>query len=344
MPILLFRQPIYSVAQFLLRPLLPYMGLAVANLPIYNAIFRFAQFTIRELGVIQTIQTLWNCRSYLVNRISLSVLGSILHAASPNLGIFFDDHVKEYLIRISRSGNRRPYIFIFNLLISLTLTLPFRLFLKFVIRKFILASIMATISLITGTLSIFWIEPLRNIKAVLQFAWDVKKVVESYIPFSIPVPDGLKDLRDLSFFSKLGYLFSLSTASIAAYYLPSLIYDTCVSLNILPFSWEYRMIVPVSLTPYREDVLFAMYPFKFIYYKLLGPTLSYLWHFKYRKLYSPNRAVPPVRLRRGVFTLTTYQLMIRIIKKLSIFSLLIISKTMILNLLILQVKHHYLYL
>ena len=135
MPILLFRQPVFSVAQFLLRPLLPYMGLAVANLPIYNAIFLFAQYTVRELGVIQTIQTLWNCRGYLVNRITLGVLGSILHAASPNLGIFFDDHIKDYLIRITRSGNKKPYIFIFNLLISLTLTLPFRLFIKFLIRR-----------------------------------------------------------------------------------------------------------------------------------------------------------------------------------------------------------------
>lgn len=285
MPILLFRQPIFSVAQFLLRPLLPYLGLAVSSLPIYDAIFKFAQFTIRELGVIQTIQTLWNCRGYLVNRISLGVLSSILHAASPNLGLYFDEHVKDYLIRITRSGNKRLYIYIFNLLISLTLTVPIRLFLKLIIRKLILASFATFISLLTGTMSIFWIEPLRNIKSVLQFAWDVKYVLESYLPFNLPVPEGIKNLRELSIFSKLWYLITISAGSLAAYYLPTIIYDAAIFLDIRPFANNYTIGYPISLFPYTEQIIWVYFPFKWFYYNLIVPSVSYCWYFKSSNLY-----------------------------------------------------------
>lgn len=89
MPIQIFRQPIFHIAQFILRPILPYLGIVISNsgLPIYYAIWKFSQVTLRNVGVIDTIKILWNLKRYILQKISFLHLNRFINTISPELAI-----------------------------------------------------------------------------------------------------------------------------------------------------------------------------------------------------------------------------------------------------------------
>jgi hypothetical protein len=95
MPLLIFRQPLFAIAKVLWKPLLPWLGLTVSHLPIWNALWSFAAYTINSVGFFRGIRILFNIRRYLLGFMSISHLTNFITSVNPIVGFIFSNTVKD---------------------------------------------------------------------------------------------------------------------------------------------------------------------------------------------------------------------------------------------------------
>lgn len=205
---------------YLLIPLLTMIGVSGPALTVYYALFRFSGYTVRNVGVFNTIQILWHIRSFLINRINFPTLPkgrNFIEVISPDVVNYLTEHLRNELLSIARRdlSNRRVILRIINILLTLTLAIPLRMLFKFIFRIAFRSIVLLLGSMFSTTLSIFWIEPLRNIQGMLNFGWILKELIESYLPFNlqIPIPQGVVNFNRLPLWDKTKYFLFVSLNS-----------------------------------------------------------------------------------------------------------------------------------
>ena len=110
------------------------------------------------------------------------------------------------IYRLSRNNNNSLHVRIINYIIFSTLINIFNFIFKRFLFYFGFAFISSIFSVITAVLGIFWIPQLRNIQSLLNFAFNMKNIIDIYLPFNweIPIPDIFKNKRLLVL--SLGFL------------------------------------------------------------------------------------------------------------------------------------------
>src|ERR1700753_886658 len=179
MPLLVFRQPLFAIARHLWRPLIPWIGVAVMHLPIWNVLWSFAAYTISSVGFFRGIRILYNIRRYLLGFMSINHLTNFIYSINPILGFIFTSTVKLELIKIARTGFRYGFSRLILIIIMNSFILLGRSILYFTIKFgfFIILSV----------LSVFWFDGLSKFKGLLSLAFDIREWFENHIGLNIPV-------------------------------------------------------------------------------------------------------------------------------------------------------------
>ena len=190
MPLFVFRQPIFSIARVLYRPLLNWLGLGVAltTSSIYNVLWTFAGHTLSNIGFFRGIVLLFSLRRYIFGSISISSLSSIITNYNPILGSIFDTVVRPEIIRIARQSITTQIGFrrLINIIIINSFLLIFKNVIKFILKYLLL--------IIISLLGVFWFGIFNNFRRFLSLAFDLKNLIDSKVlPFGIkiPVPDNV---------------------------------------------------------------------------------------------------------------------------------------------------------
>lgn len=136
MPLLVFRQPIFSIARVLYRPLLSWLGLALTSSTIYNVLWTFAGLphVLTNIGFVRGVMLLFSVRRYIFGGIGISTLGNIINAYNPILGSVFNTVVRPELIRIARQSITTQIGFrrLINIIIINSFLLIFKNIIKFI--------------------------------------------------------------------------------------------------------------------------------------------------------------------------------------------------------------------
>src|SRR5882672_3920286 len=179
MPLLVFRQPLFAIARVMWRPLAPWIGIAVMQLPIWNSMWSFAAYTINTVGFFRGVRILYNIRRYLLGFMSINHLTTLITNVSPILGFIFTNTIKTELIKIARVGLRYSFSRLILIIIMNSFVLLARSVLYFTIKFGFIT--------IVSVLSIFWFDGLSKFKGLLSLAFDIKEWFESHIGLSIPI-------------------------------------------------------------------------------------------------------------------------------------------------------------
>jgi hypothetical protein len=179
MPLLVFRQPLFAIARHLWRPLIPWIGVAVMHLPVWNVLWSFGAYSINTVGFFRGIRILYNIRRYLLGFMSINHLTNFITSMSPILGFMFTNIVKDELIKIARTGFRYGFSRVIFLIIMNAFVL--------LIRSILYFSVKFGVLIIISVLSVFWFDSLSKFKGLLSLALEIKDWIEDHIGLNIPV-------------------------------------------------------------------------------------------------------------------------------------------------------------
>lgn len=183
MPLLVFRQPIFSIARVLYRPLLGWLGLALTSSSTYNVLWSFAGHVLTNIGFFRGVLLLFSVRRYIFGTISISSLGNIINDYNPILGSIFNTVVRPEIIRIARQSTTTQIGFrrLINIIIINSFLLIFKNVIKFILKYLIL--------IIISLLGVFWFGIFNNFRRLLSLAFDLKDFLDSNIlPLGIKIP------------------------------------------------------------------------------------------------------------------------------------------------------------
>lgn len=192
---LLFGQPHFPIARFILRPLFGYLG----RTGFYNTLWSFAGVTISNVGIFRGIVILFGIRRYIYGTISISTLTEMIFNRNAMLGFLFNNFVRTELISFAR----RNLLFQFaprrliNFIIINTFVFLFNSIIKFLFK--LLFYIAFTL------LSVLFFMSFENVKYLTKFANIVRKVLLHYLHIDFPVGEyfGVNNSNDLNWFNKL---------------------------------------------------------------------------------------------------------------------------------------------
>ena len=146
---------------------------------------------VGNTGMFHSLYLTWQIRRFLQGRVTPQFINNLLVNYNQNN---LNSSIINLLFRIARSGANLPFIRITNYILA---SIGINIF-KFLIKRFIFTSLFGMLgtifSTLTSTLAIFWIPSLRDITQFLNFAFRMKDIIDSYLPFGLelPIPDFLK--------------------------------------------------------------------------------------------------------------------------------------------------------
>ena len=183
MPLIgLFRQPIFSISQILLRPI---VGKLVSNNTIYSALWSFAGYTITNLGFFKGIFLLFSIKNFIFGRINLTTLNNIVFNYSPFLAVIYNNILKPELqgLRFQNISFQLTIRKLIKYIIINSFLLIFNSIFKLLIK-------ISTI-IIFSTLGIFWIGNINNVKYLILAASELNQIIKYYLFIDLPMPKNL---------------------------------------------------------------------------------------------------------------------------------------------------------
>lgn len=311
MRIHIFRQPIFFIARRLIHPVLSHIGINTHNqqhMNIYNRLWDVNANISRTSGLFHSFYLSWQFRRFLQGRITPSYINQLIN----NYNLNNNSSLTNLLFRVTSTGYNLPFIRTINYILA---SIACNIF-KFFIKRFIFTSIFGLFSTIftgiTSTLAIFWIPTLRDITNFLNFAFKMKDLIDSYLPFGleIPVPDFLKYRKTWLAMLGLGFLKLI---------LPIWLTDFLNLINFWSlFSFLSNWIPNLGILSYFS---FLAYPIKnfcyFIGYKLIEylNIPDHLWkNFDYLiNRYKNRNFINPLLVEESTETNIIYNLLIKIL-------------------------------
>lgn len=192
---ILFGQPHFPVARFILRPLFGYLG----RTGFYNVLWSFAGATISNVGVLQGIIILFGIRRYIYGTISISTLSDLIFNRNAILGSIFNTVVRTELISIARRNlinQFAPRRFI-NFIIINSFVFLFNSIIKFLFKLIIYFGF--------TLLSVLFFMSFENVKYLTRFANRIRNVILYFLHVDLPLSFFLGNNidNDNSWFNKL---------------------------------------------------------------------------------------------------------------------------------------------
>lgn len=197
---LLFGQPHFPIARFILRPLFGYLG----RTGFYNVLWSFAGSTISNVGILQGLIILIGIRRYIYGTISISTLSDLIFNRNAILGTIFNTVVRTELISYARRNlvNQFAPRRLINFIIVNTFVYLFNSIIKFVFKLIFYFGF--------TLVSLLFIMSFENVKYITKFAYIIKNVVLYYLRIDIPISYFINEtnINDKSWFNKLTYGYS----------------------------------------------------------------------------------------------------------------------------------------
>lgn len=190
---LLFGQPHFPIARFILRPLFGYLG----RTGFYNVLWSFAGSTISNVGFFQGLVILFGIRRYIYGTISITTLADLIFNRNAMLGFLFNNVVRTDLITFARRNLVSQFAprRLINIIIINSFLFLINSFIKFIIK--IIVYFGFTI------LSILFFMSFENVKYITKFAKIVKNVLHYYLHIDFPVNEILGISEDIGWLNKL---------------------------------------------------------------------------------------------------------------------------------------------